>query len=279
MQPSVETKTIIAPGPIAGQRVCLFVSYSPDGSLKRHVAYHLEAIKACGFKPILILVVDRIVNRSWKRLVPADQSLLVRANAGFDFGAWADAFRLMPDLWRAQCVLLVNDSVFGPVGSLQPVMANALADPADVVGLTQSFETRPHLQSYFLLVKSRALANPAVRQFWAGVRNLDAKQAVIDAYEVPFYGRCIASGLTAKALFDLPQFRDRSKNPVLDFGHELLRHGFPYIKVSLFGTGIDRNAWRVLRPAIANDALAEAIDAHISRTFPEHAPEGATAAG
>ena len=30
--------------------------------------------------------------------------LVVRQNGGFDFGAWADAFRQFPSLWNAECV-------------------------------------------------------------------------------------------------------------------------------------------------------------------------------
>ncbi len=273
MEASVETRTINRPGRLAGVPVCVFVSYSPDGSVKPHVAYHMAAIKACGFRTILVLVVDRIVNKSWKRLVAADQALVVRKNAGFDFGAWADAFRLFPDLWRAQVLLLVNDSNFGPIHSLKPVIERALALSADVVGLTETDAPVPHLQSFFILMKKPALASHAMRSFWAKVRNLPTKKEVIATYELNFMAYCGSHRLQSAAVFPLAEFRNHDANPSINLWQVLLERGYPYLKVELFNALIDKQRWSELATAIANPELADIISDYIARNVPLHHPD------
>jgi hypothetical protein len=252
-QASVPLRVVRDPGGMAGERVCIFVSYAPDGRIKPHVRFHLAALKRNGLAILYVMVVDEFPSPEiTEALADNDHGLLrglvVRRNAGFDFGAWADAFRIFPALWTAKAVLLVNDSVFGPFGDFDSLMARALTLPADVIGMTESPEITPHFQSYFLLFKEKALSDPGARAFWRDIVNLASKRETILTYEVPLVAGYRERGLACTALFPWHGPTGRPwLNPTHHNWRSLLAAGFPYIKVELLRDNparIDIRGWR-----------------------------------
>ncbi len=264
MRTLVDTRTIAGPGQVAGQDVCLFVTYSPDDRIKPHVAFHCEAIARCGFKTVIVLVTDSLPNRSWRRLVGSDQSFIVRRNAGFDFGAWADVLRVHPELWTARSLLLVNDSILGPISDLAPILNAARSAPADLVGLTQSFQIAPHLQSYFLLMKNRALVSSGPRRFWADVRNLPTKQDVIETYEVTLMQYCQQHGVVCGALFPVTDLKEIATNPTVNGWRRLLDRGFPYMKAEVLRDRMTPALWAEAKHFILDKRMLLIMEAFLA---------------
>jgi lipopolysaccharide biosynthesis protein len=58
-------------------------------------------------------------------------------------------------------VLLVNDSIYGPLAPLEPILARIDLEAADLWGATESWQTRYHLQSFFLAAGRTVLTSPA----------------------------------------------------------------------------------------------------------------------
>jgi lipopolysaccharide biosynthesis protein len=241
-------KTIIAPGNLAGKRVCLFAAASPECRVKPYVHFHLDALKQCGLTVLLVLSAERIPNASLRRQANNCDGFLVRTGPSTSFEAWSDAFRAVPALWQAEAVLLVDDTAFGPVGDLRPLMQKAFAASADFVGMTESFAGRRHFPSYFLLLKRRALQSPQVRAFWrGGVAPPDRALNSATEKEVDLLQACQVSGLTSVALFpSSPGARHADPSWT-----ELLDQGYPYLPVDAPATD-----WE---DRIEDTALLEAI--------------------
>jgi lipopolysaccharide biosynthesis protein len=189
----------------------------------------------------------------------AAEGIVLRANLGFDFGAWADAFRLMPDLWSADSLLLVNDSIYGPVNDLGALLARVEAAPSDIVGLTESHEFVQHLQSYFVMFKKPALANGELRKLWQSIRPLTSKWEVVRNYEVEMRARYLKCGLTCEVLFADPSGA-KPANPTHHRWRELVDTGFPYLKGDLL-----RKMWELRvetwREVVNNPRLRAIIEA------------------
>ena len=161
--------------------------------------------------------------------------LLMRANRGLDFAAWAQALRLFPQLWAARSVTLMNDSVLGPIrpDSLEAVYARLMRLEGDVAYLTKSELTRKHYQSYFIHLSARALNSAAVRTFFAGVENRHSKSDVINLYEFGLTDVLDGSGLKTDILFDVcPTFEScRFDSPTSSLWRPLIEeHNFPFVK-------------------------------------------------
>ncbi|MBN6823014.1 MULTISPECIES: rhamnan synthesis F family protein [Methylobacterium] len=225
--------------------VALFVTHARDGAIKPHVAHHLACLRRCGIACALIVACDEAeVVVTGAALDQVDHAFR-RANAGFDFAAWAHVLRLHPELLNAKILYLVNDSVFGPTHpeALERVVARIRASEADLVGLTDNADRGWHIQSYFLALKGRFLASEVGRAFFDGVVSYAHKNDVVNEYETQLARYATASGFRAEVLFPAPDWLDAT----LHNWRKLLRAGFPYLKVGTARAlvpGVETADWR-----------------------------------
>ncbi|MGU3493282.1 rhamnan synthesis F family protein [Xanthobacteraceae bacterium A53D] len=219
----------------AGDRrpTCLFASYSPDGRIWAHVQSYCRDLKAQGYRVVLILATDRADLKCYDPGANVCDGLVVMENFGFDFSAWARTLRLWPELWSAPALLFANDSVYTSPTLLPPLMERMKKSQADVVAITESTAFRRHFQSYFFLLREKALANAAVRAFFSEIRALGDKQKVIEACEVPLPSLLSNEHLQVEVMFPLGIDDPRAANPTLAAWEQLLRNGLPFVKVQL----------------------------------------------
>lgn len=247
---------------MTGREVCLFVTYAPTGRVPAHALYHARAWRAQGLVVVLVICLDALDGLVADQPLGGVDAVLLRANRGYDFGAWATAIALVPGLRRAARVVTANDSVYGPLDGFPALVARLRDTPADVVGVIESLEYRRHFQSFLLAFGPRALSSRAFRRFWHGVRVGD-RQWVIDRYELRLLDRLTRAGLSALALFPAAA---GDRNPTLQGWRALIERGFPFIKVQLLRDnpyGVDIDGWPAVMARRGYDpALAEA---HLGR--------------
>ena len=248
------------------KEVCLFVTHSVDCTTKPHVAHHVRCLVNEGFQVVLIFNTDKMSLARRALAFTDPRGIIVRRNIGFDFGAWADALRISPDLWECQRLLLVNDSVIGPAKNAIELFQRLRRIPADLVGLIESYEHVRHFQSFFLMLNKPALQNFGVRQFWHGVVNLETKTEVIKAYELGFTEHCRRCGLVTKAVFQqsLTTNRVRRTNPTILYWRQLMSVGFPYIKIELVRDRLSSQSLQELKLLARDQALNPFIDSYAS---------------
>ncbi len=211
-----------------GRDAALLVTHAPAGRLKPHVLPYIQQLAATGLSVLLVVIADRPLELMDEEIKGAD-GIIVRDNGGYDFGAWAHAFRLYPDLFGAGLLVMTNDSV---IPTADPDMFGAMmsrvrACPADIVGLTASHEYGWHMQSYFLAFKPKALSSWGFQHFIRDLRRIDDKDEVIRTYEVPFASQMQSAGLTVQAIYSCSY----SANPTFFGWRELIEQGFPFIKL------------------------------------------------
>ncbi|MEQ1611164.1 MAG: rhamnan synthesis F family protein [Hyphomicrobiaceae bacterium] len=264
-------RQIVPLADIAGRRVCLFASYVPAGRFSNAALHYMRALKRCGFLVYVVAAVPDIDAAIEPPETDCVDAFAVRANEGLDFALWASALRRHPQLRDADSLLLANDSVLGPVRPLGDVFARIDAVDADFLGLTENFEIRRHLQSYFLFFKSSALRSQAFGRYWSNVRSLPNKQNLIRAYEVSMLAKLEVEGLRGQALFPLDGGKSkRVVNPTLFHWRELLDRGFPFIKTEVLRDDpgrTDLNGWRAQAGATGFDV--EFIAHELAARFPK----------
>ena len=127
---------------------------------------------------------------------------LAGRHGAYDFGSYRLGLAEAESrgwLTSASHVLLCNDSVIGPFFGLEPVVQKMIDSAAHVWGLTESYLYSPHLQSYFLLIRSEVILNPAVRDFFDSVVPQSSRHDVIQAYELGFSRLIKSLGFSWKA--------------------------------------------------------------------------------
>jgi lipopolysaccharide biosynthesis protein len=221
--------------------ICLFAHYDRHDRLADHVLYYLKALRCAGFD-ITVISTARLGSFDKGKLAAAGVDLILRDNAGLDFGSWAAGLaRLRDSSGRLQIdgrLLLANDSVYGPIGDLSEALTRMLSLPGDVHGMVESREIAPHLQSWFLVFSPNAYRSRAFEAIFGQNFAAMPKSDVIKYGEIGLSRDLRAAGLRIAALAgDPPQggakrlFRS---NPSHLLWRPLIeRDGVPFIKVEL----------------------------------------------
>jgi len=184
----------------AATRVAVFAHFDRQGVVDDFILYYLGAIAHAGFTTVFVSNAPRLSSETLSRLTPLCGAILRRANVGLDFGAFKDGVATLR-IERLEALLLTNDSVYGPFRDLADVMSGMNLLEADVWGITDSWQHRFHLQSYFLLFGHRALTSPVFRPFWSRLRYVQSKTWVIKHYEIGLTRALLRAGLRCRALF------------------------------------------------------------------------------
>jgi GT2 family glycosyltransferase len=218
--------------PSAGGELALFVTRFQNGRIRPHVRHHLAALKQHGIRPVLIVAAEAPFHEPDAASFDSVAGLYVRQNVGFDFAAWAHVLRANPQIFSANILYLINDSVIGPLNEqkFEEVLRRVRSSEADVIGLTDNFECGWHIQSYFIALKSKALMSGALREFFRNIKNLREKEDVTNFYEIRLAPELRSAGLRCEALFPAEQ----NHNPTTSSDwKDLIESGFPYVKMGV----------------------------------------------
>lgn len=209
---------------------CLFSHHAPTPVVDPPVYRYLAALKEAGYVIVFVSTAPALPDVEVDRLRTFCSSILHRDNEGLDFASWKSALDAFPGIKDASELLLANDSVYVHPAGLARVFSTMKTVDCDFWGLTESREKHPHLQSYFLVFRKRALEHSAFSTFWESVGVMPQKKAVIDQYEVGMTTALVRAGLQAAAY--APALC--RQNPTLAHPEELLqRFSLPAIKRSI----------------------------------------------
>jgi hypothetical protein len=157
----------------------------------------IAELRAAGF---LIVAVDT------SPLLPEteiDCDLLVhRKNVGWDFASWMSTLATFPWLMNeASLLLLINDSNIGPLRPLSELFERGRNLDVDAWGITDSYDIRYHIQSYFLHFNSSALRSGHLGDFVDSFSFPSVKAKIIGSGEIGLSQFLIERGLRLGVLF------------------------------------------------------------------------------
>jgi len=225
--------------------VCIYVTYDENVPS----AASIELIKAVTQLDFNVIHINNIN----KKRCPESSSLyptIQRNNFGYDLGAVRDGLQLLTKLPSE--LLIINSSVLYFPGGLMSIVEKARTSRLDVVGVTESLQTRDHIQSYFFYSKTDVGIRTLISEY-SRMRNWRTKRAAVGFGELRMMSnmksRNIQVGvlipyldLTAAALQN-PNLVDRNVlndlkmgrklNPTQHLWKVLFYFGIPFIKKTL----------------------------------------------
>ncbi|HSH67435.1 MAG TPA: rhamnan synthesis F family protein, partial [Bacteroidia bacterium] len=241
--------------------VCFFASYSYGNKVQEYVFYYLADLMKNNFD-IVFISSSPLQETDVERLKQFSPLIIEKPNIGLDFSSWHLGLKELKFGKKYSSVLLANDSVFGPLYSLEDIISTAKKSDFDMFGMTDSLEINYHLQSYFLYFKSSIITSSTWLSFWNNFKLTDNKQQIIQEYEIGL------SQLMLKNNFKLGAFSSYNVlaqdlnitvncNQSLAFYKELInRYKFPFYKRELLikegisnvfahlGIVIDTRSWK-----------------------------------
>lgn len=222
--------------------VCLFCSYDYKSIVRKNVYQYLDALALAGFNIIFISSSDDIAISDLEKLSRCCVRIINRENKGYDFYGWKTGLEKYARYKDHAGLLLANDSVIGPLFSISNIVTTLENYDADVIGMTDSFQFHPHLQSYFLYCKKNVVLSEEFLRFFKEVDILELKNAVIRKYEVGF-SRLLRHRFRLAALYGLEPALARTNfnqrpirwiEPTLHLWKPLITEfKFPFIKKSV----------------------------------------------
>ena len=194
------TDTILGSDPCHGSdSAAVFCHYDARGVVHDYVRHYLERLCDAHFRIFLVSNAPRLSPEAIAILTPFCAKIIHRRNVGYDFGAYKEGILSIPALEELARLLITNDSVYGPLQPLEDCLSAMSPDKADVWGLTDSYEFRYHLQSYFLLFHRAALQHESFERFWKDLPFVSAKWWVIYYGEVALTQGLARAGLRVQS--------------------------------------------------------------------------------
>ena len=231
------------------EKACVFVNFDAHGIVDRHVLHHLGALRTEGYEIIFVCNSPSLADAEIAKLRTFCREIVLRDNRGYDFGAWKAGISRLDDLAHLDHLIIANDSVYGPLRPLGPMIAAMRSRGYDFWGITESIEVRPHLQSYFICFEASVLRSSVFRRFWDNFPLYSEKFRVIFAGEIGLSTRLRRAGFRMGALCPYAAIRDHDpvahdamcsfhpmgiSNPTRYFWDVLVRDlGSPFLKVDL----------------------------------------------
>jgi hypothetical protein len=219
---------------VANDRLAVLAEFSGEDQVRPWALVMAKALAAAGYPCLVVCSRDRGRAVTEPEDLPDDVAVASRVNVNYDFGAWAAALEAYPGIAERAHVLLVNDSIIGPLPPDSPGLQAALqrgeASGAHVWAATRSLTGSDHLESYFLTFHDGALGLPPVRDFFRGLpRTLD-RTDMVRTYEHGFSKALAAGSIRMGWAWDHTSFGfGPNVNPCMSWP-QLLDAGFPFVK-------------------------------------------------
>lgn len=179
--------------------ICLFAHFDPDDRVDDYVYHYLGKLKRLNFSTIFIST-SALSERDVKQLRVDCRDVMLRENAGLDFGSWSAAFAKYASAINGR-LLLTNDSVYGPIGDLATAFDRLTKQSADFYGMVETVEIAPHLQSWFLLLEPWAARSASLSEVLAQPFFAMSKRQIIEHGEVGLSRRLTQAGYRYEALY------------------------------------------------------------------------------
>jgi lipopolysaccharide biosynthesis protein len=218
------------------RRIAIFAHFDPQNQVKRFVLYHLDCLKqVCD--SVVFVSNSPVDATQMAKLEGRCDRVLVRENTGIDFSMWRHGLATIA-LADWDELLITNSSLFGPVFPLRDAFSKMHAADVDFWGMTENAAIKPHVQSYFLVFRRKALQCREFSAFWQSVLPYRDKYQTIRSYEVGLTTYLAEQGLRYATLIPNHLAKPRwSRKPLHDLTLSrplaLLQASMPYVKISL----------------------------------------------
>jgi len=202
---------------VLGPKIVLFMHYDGRGIVRQQLFAYMRAFKEQGRDVVFVTNAGRLKPAMLAPLQEICAAVLVRKNVGYDFGAWRDTIDEL-SLPRANTeeIILANDSVFGPLSPLGDVLRRIDYTNTDIWGLTESWQHRYHLQSFFLAFGPTALRAEVWRTFWDSVRPVPVKAYIVHEFEIGVTQAMIKGGLRCSSMWRYDELLRRAHREGLE---------------------------------------------------------------
>ncbi|MBY0474164.1 MAG: rhamnan synthesis F family protein [Nitrosomonas sp.] len=182
------------------KKVAIICSYFESSFFSSSHKYLFQNLRDCGY---WILSVHSLSSQFSKFEKPDEvDGIIFKRNSGYDFGSWlCGIYYLRDHLPELNQLVLINDSIFGPLYNLKPIFEKMDSEYSDFWGLIDSFQSGYHLQSFFLVFNNKVLSSSFFNEFGNSFSYSDNKEIVIQEGELSLTNKLVQEGFIPNVVF------------------------------------------------------------------------------
>jgi len=220
----------------------VFSHFDKDDLVDPYVITYLKAISEF-MDIVFVSTASGLKRKSLDKVKSIVSKIIVKENYGYDFGAWKTGLdHVGSKLNSYDGLVLLNDSVYGPIKPLNPFFKKA--KEYDVLSMTDSYELKYHLQSYFVYFSKEVVLSDLFKDFWGEFKIIENKMALIMRNEIGFYSKFFESKFNCGSYIESKVIT--RLNITHFYWREIVDLGFPFIKVELLRdnpVGVSLDGW------------------------------------
>lgn len=209
----------------SGSVTVVMAHWDPQQLIDPYVRYWCRHFKKLGWRVVLSSAQPVHVSTDLADEQDWIDAIVCRQCPGYDFTSWKAALHCFPSLLACDTLIFCNDSIFGPIGSLEDVHGEMQKVPCDFWGFTSSTEILPHIQSYYMVFHDTVLQHKAFKTFFDAVPLSDNRDTAI-SFEISLALWLALHGLRPAAAFS----STICINATYYFWDVLIQVGIPMIK-------------------------------------------------
>jgi lipopolysaccharide biosynthesis protein len=227
------------------KRLCVFAHFDKDNIVDEYVLFYLRDIRKVAER-IVFVSTSSLTSETISRLNNICDSVIIRKNEGYDFASWQTALK-SETLKDFDELILCNDSVYGPLFSLEQAFSEMKGKSCDFWGMTSSHDIAYHVQSYFLVFRKNILASSVFQKFWESTNIPQSKAQVIKLCEIGLSQTLLNAGFKASTyaryrflvshtmLYRLRSYLVRGFRRIYGFARAVLLQFIFLLRVVFFG--------------------------------------------
>ncbi|WP_395449980.1 rhamnan synthesis F family protein [Aminobacter sp. UC22_36] len=133
--------------------------------------------------------------------------IIIRDNAGFDFGGYRDATLHLLENENPTRLLYLNDSVYFFKKGLTPLFQQLAGADADVAGSFENWQHVYHIQSFCFSVSQRIFKSPAFAKFWHDYLPANSRLWAIGKGEIGFSEAILPIAQSVTSIYSADRIR------------------------------------------------------------------------
>jgi hypothetical protein len=185
--------------------LALYAIHTELASLSTFHVGVMRELQKHGCHVVVINSFDKNAESLITQLTALADEFVVRLDQGRDFGSWVSYVMTNFDFVSSfDHVVFLNDSLLGPIFSLEQVFERWLESDSALWALTDSYQQSYHLQSSFFVVRKDAWKAKALRQFFSEYRYPNEKNRIIQQGEIGLSSAALMGGISLGAMCPYP---------------------------------------------------------------------------
>lgn len=148
------------------KRICLLAGHDSSHQIQDYVVFLAREMSK--ISDIYYYADVKMPEQTLKKIRPYVQFADSSAHFGQDFGSWKKLIQILgwSVITRYKELVLINDSVYGPMTDLSSIFEKMTRHNYDFWGLTENYDGIYHLESYFMVFEEEILKNKEFQKFW-----------------------------------------------------------------------------------------------------------------